>query len=75
MSAGRVPAMINFTAGVTNVLAACRAAKMDTILTSRRFIEKARLDNLVAGLEKEIKVFYLDAIRPTITLMDELAAY
>ena len=27
MSAGRVPAMINFTAGAANVLAACRAAR------------------------------------------------
>ncbi len=52
MSAGRVPAMINFTAGVTNVLAACRAAKVDTILTSRSFIEKGRLDNLIAGCRK-----------------------
>ena len=53
MSAGRVPAMINFTAGVANVLAACRAAKMDTILTSRAFVEKGRLDALIAGLQKE----------------------
>ena len=52
MSAGRVPAMINFTAGVTNVLAACRAAKIDTILTSRAFVEKGRLDALIAGLQK-----------------------
>ena len=67
MSAGRVPAMINFTAGVANVLAACRAAKVDTILTSRAFIEKGRLDNLIAGLQKEVKIVYLDDIRPTIT--------
>src|SRR6186997_3571627 len=72
MSAGRVPAMMNFTAGVTNVLAACRAAKVDTILTSRAFIEKGRLDALVAGLQKEVKIVYLDDIRPTITTLDKL---
>ena len=33
MSAGRVPAMINFTAGAANVLAACKAAQVDTIVT------------------------------------------
>ena len=27
MSAGRVPAMINFTAGAANILAACKAAR------------------------------------------------
>jgi acyl-[acyl-carrier-protein]-phospholipid O-acyltransferase/long-chain-fatty-acid--[acyl-carrier-protein] ligase len=72
MSAGRVPAMINFTAGVTNVLAACRAAKIDTILTSRAFIEKGRLDALIAGIQNDIKIVYLDDIRPTITLGDKL---
>ena len=30
MSAGRVPAMINFTAGAANILAACKAAEVDT---------------------------------------------
>jgi acyl-[acyl-carrier-protein]-phospholipid O-acyltransferase/long-chain-fatty-acid--[acyl-carrier-protein] ligase len=75
MSAGRVPAMINFTAGVANVLAACRAAKVDTILTSRAFIEKGRLDALVAGLQKEVKIVYLDDIRPTITTMDKLRGF
>ena len=44
LSAGRVPAMINFSAGATNILGACRAAEVDTILTSRVFVEKGRLD-------------------------------
>ena len=44
MSAGRVPAMINFTAGAANILGACRAAEIDTIVTSRAFVEKARLE-------------------------------
>ena len=42
MSAGRVPAMINFTAGAANILAACKAAEVTTIVTSRAFIEKAQ---------------------------------
>ncbi|MEW6453378.1 MAG: acyl-[ACP]--phospholipid O-acyltransferase [Pseudomonadota bacterium] len=75
MSAGRVPAMINFTAGVTNVLAACKAAQVDTILTSRAFIEKGRLDALIAGLQPTIKIVYLDDIRPTITLGDKLRGF
>src|SRR5262249_10908600 len=43
ISAGRVPAMINFTAGATNVQAACKAAEITTIVTSRSFVEKGRL--------------------------------
>ena len=42
LSGGRVPAMINFTAGAANVLGACRAAEIDTILTAHAFVEKAQ---------------------------------
>ncbi len=73
MSAGRVPAMINFTAGAANVLAACRAAQVDTILTSRAFVEKGRLENLVEQVGKQIRILYLEDIRPTIGLFDKLS--
>jgi acyl-[acyl-carrier-protein]-phospholipid O-acyltransferase/long-chain-fatty-acid--[acyl-carrier-protein] ligase len=72
LSAGRVPAMINFTAGATNILAACKAAQITTILTSRVFVEKGRLDNMVAAVAKEVAVVYLEDIRPTITLLDKI---
>jgi acyl-[acyl-carrier-protein]-phospholipid O-acyltransferase / long-chain-fatty-acid--[acyl-carrier-protein] ligase len=74
MSAGRVPAMINFTAGAANILAACRAADLDTILTSRTFVEKARLETLVGNLEKQVRIVYLEDIRKTVTLADKLRA-
>jgi acyl-[acyl-carrier-protein]-phospholipid O-acyltransferase/long-chain-fatty-acid--[acyl-carrier-protein] ligase len=72
MSAGRVPAMINFTAGAANILAACRAADLDTILTSRAFVERGRLDALVAELSKQVRIVYLEDIRPTISVLDKL---
>ena len=73
--AGRVPAILNFSAGPTNVRAACKAAKLTTIVTSRAFIEKGRLDALIAGLQPAIKIVYLDDIRPTITLGDKLRGF
>jgi acyl-[acyl-carrier-protein]-phospholipid O-acyltransferase/long-chain-fatty-acid--[acyl-carrier-protein] ligase len=72
MSAGRVPAMINFTSGATNILAACKAAQIDIILSSRSFIEKGKLTNLVAALEKEVKIVYLEDVRETITSLDKI---
>jgi acyl-[acyl-carrier-protein]-phospholipid O-acyltransferase/long-chain-fatty-acid--[acyl-carrier-protein] ligase len=72
MSAGRVPAMINFTAGAANILAACKAAAIDTILTSRAFIERGKLGPLLAAIEKGVKIVYLDDIRASITLMDKI---
>ncbi|HXQ84754.1 MAG TPA: acyl-[ACP]--phospholipid O-acyltransferase [Xanthobacteraceae bacterium] len=72
MTAGRVPAMINFTAGAANILAACRAAELDTILTSRTFVEKGRLQNLVAHLEGPVRIVYLEDIRATVGALDKL---
>ena len=72
MSAGRVPAMINFTAGAANILAACRAAEIDTILTSRAFVEKGRLDNVVAQLQSQVRIVYLEDIRKTVGSLDKL---
>jgi acyl-[acyl-carrier-protein]-phospholipid O-acyltransferase/long-chain-fatty-acid--[acyl-carrier-protein] ligase len=72
MSAGRVPAMINFSAGVANVRAACRAANITTVVTSRAFIEKARLGALLEGLKPEINFLFLEDVRASISLMDKL---
>src|SRR5947209_6265263 len=72
MTAGRVPAMINFTAGAANILVACKAAQIDTILSSRVFIEKGRLSNLIAAIEKAVKIVYLEDIRASITAGDKI---
>jgi acyl-[acyl-carrier-protein]-phospholipid O-acyltransferase / long-chain-fatty-acid--[acyl-carrier-protein] ligase len=73
-SAGRVPAMINFTAGAASVLGACRAAKIETILTSRAFIEKAKLQPLEAALRERMRVIYLEDVRTTVTAFDKIRA-
>jgi acyl-[acyl-carrier-protein]-phospholipid O-acyltransferase/long-chain-fatty-acid--[acyl-carrier-protein] ligase len=72
MSAGRVAAMINFTAGVANILAACKAAEVSTIVTARSFVEKGRLDGLVAQLSEHVAIVYLEDVRETVGLADKL---
>lgn len=71
-SAGRVPAMINFSAGPANILSACKAAEVTTILTSRGFIEKARLGSLVEAIQGAVKLVYLEDVRATISTLDKL---
>ena len=39
---GRVPTMLNFTAGIRNLRAACDLAGVKTVLTSHRFVEIGR---------------------------------
>ncbi len=72
ISAGRVPAMINFTAGLANILSACKAAEAEVIVTARGFIEKAKLGALAAQLEQTVKIVYLEDIRATVTFADKL---
>ncbi len=47
---GRVPAMLNFSTGAASAEAACTAAEIRLIVTARRFVEKAKLEALVAAL-------------------------
>ncbi|MGJ0397221.1 MAG: acyl-[ACP]--phospholipid O-acyltransferase [Methylocystis sp.] len=75
ISAGRMPAMINFTAGAANILSGCEAAQAKTILTSRGFIEKARLEKLVAALEEKVAIVYLEDMRARISIADKLGAF
>ena len=74
MWAGRVPAMINYTAGLTNILAACKAADVTTIVTSRAFVEKGNLGALVDQLERQVSMVYLEDVRKTIGLADTIRA-
>jgi len=59
---GRVPAMLNFTAGVKNLLVACRAAEIRHVVTSRRFVAEAKLDELVAALGAHVTFIWLEDV-------------
>jgi acyl-[acyl-carrier-protein]-phospholipid O-acyltransferase/long-chain-fatty-acid--[acyl-carrier-protein] ligase len=72
MSAGRVPAMINFTSGLMNIRSGCQAANVKHILTSRVFVEKAHLDKIVAALASDFNVLFLEDIRREIKFGDKV---
>ncbi|MBS0232724.1 MAG: acyl-[ACP]--phospholipid O-acyltransferase [Proteobacteria bacterium] len=69
---GRVPAMLNFSAGAANVVSACKAANVTVVLTSRVFVEKGHFEALVKAIEGVARVIYLEDIRPTITFADKM---
>jgi acyl-[acyl-carrier-protein]-phospholipid O-acyltransferase/long-chain-fatty-acid--[acyl-carrier-protein] ligase len=69
---GRVPAMLNFSAGAKGMISACETAAIKTVYTSRRFIKAARLEQTVEELGAKVKVVYLDDLVPTVTLLDKL---
>ncbi|MFO1148562.1 MAG: AMP-binding protein [Alsobacter sp.] len=75
---GRVAAMLNFTAGLANLRSAVATAQVRTVVTSRRFIEQGKLDEVVAGLERAddgspgVSVLYLEDVRKAITSLEKL---
>ena len=72
---GRVPAMLNYTAGLANLKAACVAAEVRTVVTARAFIEQAKLAAVVEGLTAEgITVRYLEDVSAGIGMGAKLRA-
>jgi acyl-[acyl-carrier-protein]-phospholipid O-acyltransferase/long-chain-fatty-acid--[acyl-carrier-protein] ligase len=71
-SRGRVPAMMNFTTGADGMLSCCAAAGIETILTSRRAVQKGKLDRLVEAVSAKIRFIYLEDVRASISLLDKL---
>ncbi|MDE2488768.1 MAG: AMP-binding protein [Alphaproteobacteria bacterium] len=71
---GRVPTMLNFTAGIRNLRAACELAGVRRVLTAHRFIEQGKLHDLVDALETMTTVTYLEDVRETVGLADKAYA-
>lgn len=67
----RVPAIINYTAGPEAMRAACTAAGVKRIVTSRRFVELARLERAVKALA-DFEILYVEDLRRQLTLGDKL---
>ena len=69
---GRVPVMLNFTSGVSNIKAAIKAAGLKKVLSAKRFINQAKLEDLMEELGKVAEIVWLDDVRKTIGLQDKL---
>ncbi|WP_334169882.1 AMP-binding protein, partial [Zoogloea sp.] len=67
----RVAAMLNYTAGVDGMQAACTAAQIRTIVSSRAFVEQAKLADKLAALQG-VRLIYLEDLREKMGLADKL---
>jgi len=69
---GRVPVMLNFTAGEANLKAALTTAGVTRILSAKRFVEQAKLEELTNALSEVATLTWLDELRATIGIKDKL---
>lgn len=76
---GRVAALLNFTAGTKAIRAAARTAQMRIVVTSRRFVDTAKLEDVIAALEAtetdgggRVRIVYLEDVRKDIGALDKV---
>jgi acyl-[acyl-carrier-protein]-phospholipid O-acyltransferase/long-chain-fatty-acid--[acyl-carrier-protein] ligase len=71
---GRIPAMLNFTAGLRNLRAAVKLAGVRRVLTSHRFVEQGKLHDVIDALEATCEITYLEDVRRKIGPLDRALA-
>jgi len=69
---GRIPTMLNFTSGLAGLKSALHTAQVKRVVTARRLVDVAGLQDVVAGLGAEI--VYLEDVRSGLSLKDKLTA-
>jgi acyl-[acyl-carrier-protein]-phospholipid O-acyltransferase/long-chain-fatty-acid--[acyl-carrier-protein] ligase len=68
----RVPALLNVSAGADGMLSACATAQIATVLCSRRFVERGKLDKIVIRLAERVRLVWLEDLRASIGPLDKL---
>ncbi len=70
------PCMLNFSTGVKNMLASCKAAQITTVFTSKAFLIQGKLEATGQALEEAgIKLVYLEDLKKQITLWDKITGF
>lgn len=71
-SAGRVPAMLNYSAGPSVVVSACKTVQARSVVASRAFVAKAELEKTVEALEDAgLEMIWLEDVAKTIGWLDK----
>ena len=71
----RIAVMLNFTAGSANLIAATQVSTIQAVITSRRFVELAKLDETIDALSAHVEIVYLEDVYTQISVLNKLAAF
>ena len=69
---GRVPAMLNFSAGPANLEAAVVTARLRLVISSGEFVAKAKLEPAIAAIGGHAKLLWLEDLRGQVSTWERL---
>ncbi len=68
---GRIPAMLNYTVGAQGMISASETACLGRVITSRRFVQQAKLEEAVTALGQRVELIYLEDVAADIRWYDK----
>lgn len=71
---GRVPAMLNFSAGEGTMVFAIQTAQANLVLTSKAFVEAAGLQKVIDALSQHTRIVWLEDVKADIRPLAKLRA-
>ena len=73
---GRVPVMLNYSAGRAAIVSACQTAQVKRVVTSHAFVERGGLESLITALEQAgVLIDALEAYRDAISIRQKWFAF
>lgn len=72
---GRIPAMLNVTAGAEGMLTACRTARIRRVVSSRRFAERGRLQRDIERMAGQVTFVWLEDLRGSLDWRAQLRGW
>ncbi|MEQ9115574.1 MAG: MFS transporter [Rickettsiales bacterium] len=72
----KVAVMFNYSAGTKNIESAIKTSQIKTIVTSRKFIEKADLYQIISMIQQsKTNILYVEDIAQEISLFDKVSSF
>jgi len=75
-ASNRVPSFLNYTAGAEGIQSAIETGKMKTLISSRKFVELAKLEEVMKKViaATNVNVVYLEDLKTMVSFKDKIMA-
>jgi acyl-[acyl-carrier-protein]-phospholipid O-acyltransferase/long-chain-fatty-acid--[acyl-carrier-protein] ligase len=76
LASGRTPVMLNYTFGINDMLFCCDLSQIKDIITSKQFLQNAKLDHFIPKLEAhKIRLHFIENIPTSLSFYTKLKGW